>query len=139
MFGWFKNKKPKFNVGDLVTCIDDREWNRSSNGLGAHHVGGFLLRYGKTYKILDIQKSCCGYVFDIGCKFIDKGLHTVCGDGTRKQIAGAGIHWAGTHRFRKPTEEEEKNFNEESVEVEIEHVNIDELLQETGLELTEKK
>lgn len=40
----FKKKDKYFKVGDLVKCIDDREWNSS------HHT--MDLHYGKTYKKL---------------------------------------------------------------------------------------
>ena len=97
---WPFNRKAKeihFKVGDVVKCIDDREWNSDHQNM--------KIVFGKTYKILQILKCpICGvYSYDIGCKFNDNILFTRCQE---SDMPGAGIHWAGEFRFEKYTENE---------------------------------
>lgn len=111
---WGKIKKmfgfgPKFKVGDIVKCIDDRDWNSPENSIP--------LVYGKTYKVLDvIYNKCCGlYAIDIGCKF-KNNAHTKCK--CKKEMVGLGIHWAYEARFVKDDilgEEELKEQLEEAI------------------------
>jgi hypothetical protein len=114
MFGLFK--KDKFKIGDNVICIDDRGWNESGN-----NDTNIKLTYKKIYKIQDINKCKCGHIqFDIGGR-TKSNTHTGCG--CKTQIPGKGIHWAGAFRFRKPTEQEELEFNsneQENIKEEIE-------------------
>jgi protein-arginine kinase activator protein McsA len=106
---WDKIKKifgfgPKFKVGDIVRCIDDRGWNSSKNTIP--------LIYGKTYKILDITYSkCCNiYSIDFGCRLNDN-THTVCK--CSKNMVGMGIHWAYQYRFVKDNVLAKEELNEE--------------------------
>lgn len=91
MFGWFK-KNPKFKIGDLVRCIDDRD---------------HIIQYGKTYKILDVNfQDCCNtYSYDVGLTCSD---FTKCTCKKNSVIPGKGIRWAGEFRFapHTPTKEE---------------------------------
>lgn len=98
MFGWFKKKEPEVKVGDIIICIDDRDWNNVNQSL--------QLVFKKSYKVQDITRCKCGNAYDIGCRFTDKNAHTRC-FAENILFVGAGIHWAGHFRFRKATPEEE--------------------------------
>jgi hypothetical protein len=113
---WDKIRKffgfgPKFKVGDIVRCIDDRNWNSSINSIP--------LVYGKTYKVLDITYTkCCNiYSIDIGCK-MNNNSHTWCK--CAKDMVGAGIHWAYEYRFVKDDVLAKEELNEELEEALIE-------------------
>ena len=97
----FFKKGNKISKGDIVVCIDDREWNN-----GKHTID---LSYNKKYKVLDINKSCHNISFDIGSRFYIKTTRTSCIN-CGKDLIGQGIHWAGDFRFRKATPEEETEY-----------------------------
>lgn len=69
---FFKKRKPEIKIGDIVVCIDDREWNDCEQTID--------LVYKKAYKVLDINNCKCVNkdVFDIGSRFIDKNGRTIC-------------------------------------------------------------
>lgn len=99
--GFFDFFKAKPKAGDIVICIDDRNWNSD--------ITNITLQYNKKYKLLDILKICHGYALDIGGR-VSNGSYTSCT--CRKSIQGRGIHWAGLERFRIATEEEASEFRE---------------------------
>jgi hypothetical protein len=114
----FGKQEPTIKEGDLVVCIDDRDWNGGTN---------ISLKYGAIYKLLKIGIFCHGKSFDIGGRFINPETHTSCSlnkGSCNNKLPGQGIHWAHDKRFRKATTEEEKAYNSQSKE------NIDEKIQE---------
>ena len=125
--GWF-TKKHKVKKGDVVVCIDDRDWNIGNTTI--------ILVYNKKYKLVDVLSSCHGYVYDIGGRIIDtsKSLYTSCS--CRANIPGANIHWAGSFRFRIATEEEVEEFETEEISKDKEKFN--EKLEAEDDELSEK-
>lgn len=100
---FFKKRNPEIKIGDIVVCIDDREWNDCEQTID--------LVYKKFYKILDINKCNCKdeNIFDIGSRFINKIDRSYCSK-CNNILVGQGIHWAACYRFRKATEEEEKEY-----------------------------
>jgi len=107
----FKKKEIYFKVGDIVKCIDDREWN------GASHT--MDIAYGKTYKILMVV-TCptCGQVsYDIGSRFKNKKSHTTCTP-SEHEVPAQGIHVAGHFRFAKA--DEASMESREEIEAELE-------------------
>lgn len=101
LFGGRKNgqqKTFKFEIGDKVLCIDDRE----------HKVV-----FGKTYVILNrIAIPCCGdFCYDVGLVSVDEG-HTHCPQ-CNENIPGRGIHWAGEFRFAPKVSNSAEAENEE--------------------------
>jgi len=105
MLKWFfKNKRKGFSIGDIVICIDDRNWNTPNNDK--------KLVFNKKYKILSIcPLKCHGPSYDIGIRFTCSAFTTCifCS----KQLPGEYIHWAGHHRFRKATPQEEMEYYKE--------------------------
>jgi len=89
---------PKFDIGDKVKCIDDREHD---------------IVFGKVYRVLNrVQTSCCGdWCYDVGLT-IGSNEHTICNCSGPTDIQGRGIRWAGEFRFAPNdgvAEEEETN------------------------------
>ena len=126
--GWF-SKKHKVKKGDIVVCIDDRGWN---NG-----ITSIILTYNKKYRLVDVLSTCHGHVYDIGGRFIissSDAQYTICT--CDKFIPGAGIHWAGSFRFRIAPEEEVEEFN--TNEKAKTKVNLDTALDTENHELAEK-
>lgn len=95
MLSFIKNifkRRPPFEVGDVVKCIDDREWN--SGGTNGQ------LEYLEYYTVQKIAKNCRhGWDVDVGIRFHNQYDHTYCGK-CNKEIPGSGIHWATHKRFR---------------------------------------
>lgn len=109
----FKRKEKSFKVGDIVKCINDRNWNNVDQSLN--------LMLGNKYKILMVIKceSCGGFSYDIGCRFYNKRIHSSCNNRNQlcgNQLPGMGIHLAGHFRFEKTTEE----FLEHEIEEKLE-------------------
>jgi len=106
----FKRRpRAKFNVGDIVKCIDDR-----------NHI----IVFGKEYKVLSRhQTTCCGlWVYDVGLFCSEHAYCKQCGG--QFKLVGRGIHWAGEFRFAKSVgsiveeaveEEEGTSVGEESM------------------------
>jgi len=88
--------EPKFEIGEEVKCIDDRE-----------HV----IVFRKEYKVLDRMKVCsCGWAYDVGLTITNTGgtiEHTNC-DICNVEFPGRGIRWAGEFRFASKNKAEEK-------------------------------
>lgn len=103
MFNWFK-KKEKIKVGDILVCIDDRDWGHSLP----------TLKYGEKYKVLNLLVSPYGdkiLCVDFGSKIDSGELNQFINCAACKtEIPGLGIHWAKISRFRKATEEEIEEF-----------------------------
>lgn len=96
---------PKFKVGDIVRCVDDRDWNGQHNSIN--------LKHGKTYKVYQIYKTpCCKtYSIDIGCVLLDNGFTTCIP--CKAKMSGVGIHWACESRFVKDDVLAEEELKEE--------------------------
>lgn len=97
-----KKKEPEyFKAGDIVKCIDDREWNNISQTLN--------ISYGKNYKILMVVKCpTCGYVsYDIGSRFKNKKYYTTCSPSDHN-LPAQGVHLAAHFRFEKSIATEEE-------------------------------
>jgi len=109
------SKKPKFEVGDIVKCIDDRE---------------HTIKFGQEYKILNRTKTTCCRVwcYDIGLT-LDPFHHryTVCVPCGGKQIQGKDIHWAHESRFAFLRKEKAKAQVEECVSIETKKILTEEI------------
>jgi len=95
----FKKKKEYAKVGDIIKCIDDRDWNKSQQTIS--------LICGNKYKVLNVVicPSCGCVTYDIGCRFINSKLYTNCNEGKDgHDLPGMGIHLAGDFRFEKTQE-----------------------------------
>ena len=99
IFG-FGKRKPKFEVGDTVRCIDDRN----------HTV-----KFGKEYIVKDrVQLSCCGdFCYDVGLDCFGYTNCTTC----TQDIPGKGIRWAGEFRFAPVVKAKERAKAENSIEI----------------------
>lgn len=106
------DKKPKFEVGDIVKCIDDRD----------HSVV-----YGKEYKVLDRTKTTCcnSWVYDVGLRSYI--LNTVCPPCGNVPIQGKGIHWCGEFRFSFLKKEKAKAQIEECISIETKKILTEEI------------
>ena len=104
-----KNKPEYFKAGDIVKCIDDRDWNGCSHSMD--------INYGKKYKILMVVKCpMCGCIsYDIGSRFENKKSHTTCSPSDHN-LPAQGIHLAGHFRFEKSV------ANQEDLKFELEEL-----------------
>lgn len=101
---FWKKKENAFSPGDIVVCIDDRKWNSPNNSED--------IIFNKKYKIKGVcPKSCHGNSYDIGIRFVSD-LYTNCNQ-CHIELPGLRIHWAGHFRFRKATEQEEREYYKE--------------------------
>jgi len=91
-------------AGDIVICIDDRNYSNAN----------FFpppVKFKQKYKVLDVQKVCHGYIYNVGLVLDGYTTCSKC-DGV---FPGLGIHWAASERFRLATpEEKEEYFNEQN-------------------------
>jgi hypothetical protein len=96
-----RDRGPKFQIGQTVKCIDDRD----------HQI-----KYGKEYVVLHInrQECCGGYAYDVGLS-CDGYTHCSC---SNTEIPGKGIRWCGEFRFAPVVSAEASAESEESVEIE---------------------
>lgn len=94
MWPFSKKTKEYFKVGDIVKCIDDRNWNHCRHTMD--------INYGEKYKILMVVKCpTCGSVsYDIGSRFKSKKSHTICTP-SEHELPAQGIHLACHSRFEK--------------------------------------
>lgn len=106
LFGNLFNKKAK--KGDNVRCIDDTDWNSSTDNI--------KLTYNKIYKILDIQNFNGIIIYDIGIRCA-KGTFTTHNG---KDIPGEGIHWAHHKRFVLSDESASEESTKEELEAKLE-------------------
>ncbi len=108
--GWLSglfSKKPKFDVGDIVKCIDDRD----------HEI-----KFGQEYKVLDrIKTTCCGiWVYDVGLRQGNTRTQCICT--SRTKMPGAGIHWAKESRFAFLRKEKARAKSEEAISIETKEI-----------------
>lgn len=103
LFDIFKMKE-QFKIGDGIICIDDRNWNKTSQSI--------KLIFRKKYIIKDILIFNGDIKIDIGCRFDNPKKYTY-ENGGLIAIPGQGIHWAGHFRFAKSTGIEESCSKEE--------------------------
>lgn len=109
VFNLFK-KRNQVKAGDFVRCIDDRDWNNSAQSL--------KLVYGKNYKVLMVVRcpDCGAVSYDIGCKFDDNRISTMCKRNHKMPLQGTRL--AGDFRFERLIDDEA--FTEEDIKKEIE-------------------
>ncbi len=104
---FWKKKDKTFSPGDIVVCIDDRDWNGPNNSEN--------IIFNKKYKIQSVcPTNCHGNSYDIGIRFVSD-LFTRCNVCT-KDLVGIRIHWAGHFRFRKASEYEAREYYKEHEE-----------------------
>lgn len=99
----FRKKKQQIKVGDIIKCIDDREWNDPNQNM--------TLIYGNKYKVLAVIKcSVCGAIaYDIGCRFNNNRFYTKCTKSKEiHDLPCMGTHLAGAFRFEKSVETKEE-------------------------------
>lgn len=122
----FKKKEIYFKAGDIIKCIDDRNWNDCKQTMS--------LIFGKTYKVLQVIKCpTCGCVtYDVGCRFNDTNNFTKCSKSEGgHEIPGIGIHVAGHFRFEKSTETESEQ-SAEQIQEEINECILQEDFEKSG-------
>lgn len=104
---FWKKKDKAFSPGDIVVCIDDRNWNGPNNAEN--------IVFNKKYKVKNVcPMNCHGNSYDIGIRFVSD-LFTTCNN-CHKSLPGIRIHWAGHFRFRKASEDEEREYYKEHEE-----------------------
>lgn len=108
------SKKPKFEVGDIVKCIDDRD---------------HIIKFGQEYKVLDrTQTTCCHtWCYDVGLRMEMIFLTTCTCSASKPQIQGKGIRWADENRFAFLRKEKAKAQVEECVSIETKKILTEEI------------
>lgn len=104
LFNFLKKKKIA-KKGDFIKCIDDRNWNTSTDSM--------KLVYNKQYKVLNVVKcpDCGAIAYDIGCRTSNPNQYTQCT--SSHVLPMEGVHLAGAFRFVLATDADDQMTKEE--------------------------